>query len=76
MGDDGLEMHRKILAFLREMLIPGPRQGMYKIRLESLLVAESKQFLLKIIGLSQKDPGAGMNKLHSPHVEWLPYQHE
>lgn len=58
MGDNGTEVDRKKLGFLGEMLIPGLRQGIYKIRLESLLVTESEEFLLKAIGIYQKYPGA------------------
>ena len=57
-GDNGTEMDRKKLGFLGEMLIPGLRQGNYKIRLESLLVTESEEFLLKAIRIYQKYPGA------------------
>lgn len=53
-------MDRKNLGFLGEMLIPGLRQGIYKIRLESLLVTESEESLLKAIGIYQKYPGASL----------------
>ena len=44
-------MDRKKLRFLGELLILGLRQGKNKVRLESLLVTESEEFLFKIIGI-------------------------